>query len=213
MKRYAFIDVHNTKSTATALEFTIDPEKLFNYLKYEKWSCSEVFWYSGRIENTKHEKERGKIESIGFQIRDKLTKFYKKTKKFNVKCPKCGHEHEHIDIKKGLPKANCDVELTVDCLELADKDSEFIIFTGDGDFKYLSEKLCARGVKVYLFSTQKKDKWGDYRFSTRYDEMLKQNEITFIEINNLKNRLKKDTEEISESEEDIDTTIENIPIK
>jgi uncharacterized LabA/DUF88 family protein len=197
VKRYAFIDVHNTKSSATVLGFTVDPEKLFNYLKYDKWSCSEIFWYAGRITNEKHEKEREKIEAIGYTIRDKATKFYKKTKKFNINCPKCGHQHEHIDVKKGLPKANCDVELTVDCLNLADKDVEFIIFTGDGDFKYLIEKLCDKGAKIYLISTKKRDKWGDYRFSTRYDDLLKEGKITFIEINNLKNRLKKDEEATS----------------
>jgi len=196
MKRYAFIDVHNTKGSATVLGFTVDPEKLFKYLKYDKWSCSEIFWYSGRIMNDKHEKEREKIEAIGYKIRDKVTKFYKKTKTFDVICPNCGHEHEFISIKKGLPKANCDVELTVDCLEVADKDTEFIIFTGDGDFEYLINKLCGIGSKVYLLSTKKKDLRGDYRFSTRYNDLLKKNLITFIEINNLKNRLKKDEQEL-----------------
>ncbi len=201
MKRYAFIDVHNTKSTATTLDFSIDAEKLYNYLKFDKWSCSEVFWYSGRIESEKHEKEREKIEKMGYKIKDKLTKFYKKTQTFDVKCPKCKHKHKHIDVKKGLPKANCDVELTVDCLELAEKDAEFLIFTGDGDFKYLVEKLCEKGCKVSLFSTRKPDRWGDFRFSTRYNDLLKDNKITFLEINNLKNRLKKDSAEEQKHDE------------
>ncbi len=71
---------------------------------------------------------------------------------------------------------------------------EFLIFTGDGDFKYLVEKLLEKGSKVSLFSTRKPDKWGDYRFSTRYDDMLKESKITFMEINNLKYKLKKDVE-------------------
>ena len=68
MKRYAFIDVHNTRSTATILGFSIDPEKLYKYLKFDKWSCSDIFWYSGRIENEKHEKEREKIENFGYDV-------------------------------------------------------------------------------------------------------------------------------------------------
>lgn len=192
MKRYAFIDVHNTKSTATTLDFSIDPQKLYNYLKFDKWSCSDVFWYAGRIESEKHEKEREKISVIGYIIKDKLTKFYKKTRTFYIKCQKCRYEYKHISVKKGIPKANCDVELTVDCLEIASPEVEFLIFTGDGDFKYLVEKLCEKGSKVLLFSTKKQDKWGDYRFSTRYNDLLKEGKITFMEIDNLKYRLKKD---------------------
>jgi len=193
MKRYAFIDVHNTKSTASTLGFSIDAEKLYDYLKFKKWSCLEVFWYSGRIENVKHEKERDRIEKIGYKIRDKFTKFYKKTKKVEVECPKCKEKHIHIDVKKGLPKANCDVELTVDCLEIAGPETELLIFTGDGDFKYLVEKLLEKGSKVYIISTAKPDQCGEYRFSSRYDDLLKENKITFIEIDNLKYRLAKDT--------------------
>ena len=203
MKRYAFIDVHNTRASATVLKFTIDPEKLFNYLKYDKWSCSEIFWYSGRIENEKHEKERAKISALGYQMRDKLTKFYKK-QPISIVCPKCQHEHEYVHKKTKLPKANCDVELAVDCLELAGPDTEFLIFTGDGDFRYLVDKLLEKGSKVTLCSTAKPDSRGDYRFSTRYKDLLEAKTITFLELDNLKYRLKKDFaegEDVSTAEE------------
>lgn len=53
--------------------------------------------------------------------------------------------------KKGLvflqPKANFDVEITVDVLERVDEYNNFILFSGDGDFVPLVEKL------------QKKEKW------------------------------------------------------
>jgi uncharacterized LabA/DUF88 family protein len=194
MNRYAFIDVHNTKSSATILDFTIDPQLLYKYLVYDKWSCKKVFWYAGRIDNDKFEKERAEIEKIGFTMRDKPTKFFKKTNRIKIDCPKCGHPHEHIDIKRRMPKANCDVELTVDCIEMAKEGDEFLIFTGDGDFKYLIEKLRDKGVKVRLFSTRKRDKWGDYRFSTRYFDLLESGEgkwIYFMELDNLKRRLQK----------------------
>ncbi len=127
-------------------------------------------------------------------MRDKPTKFYKKRgHAYECECPKCQHKHEFIVKKKSLPKANCDVEMTVDCMELAGPDVELLIFTGDGDFRYLVEKLVEKGCKVSLFSTRKADKWGDYRFSTRYDPLLKAGTITFIELNNLKFKLKKDT--------------------
>ena len=130
---------------------------------------------------------------------------FKKTKTFNIICPACKHQHNYIDVKKGIPKANCDVELTVDCLEMAGPDVEFLIFTGDGDFKYLVEKLCEKGSKVYIFSTRKKDKWGDYRFSTRYENLLKENKITFVEIDNLKYRLKKDGDVCADEVNEVDS--------
>jgi uncharacterized LabA/DUF88 family protein len=206
MKRYAFIDVHNTRSTATVLEFTIDPAKLFDYLKYQKWSCTDIFWYAGRIGTEKHEKERAKTEALGYKMRDKQTKFYKKQPLF-ITCPKCQHKHEYVHKKNKLPKANCDVELTVDCLELAGPETEFLIFTGDGDFKYLVDKLLEKKSNVTLFSTRKPDKWGDYRFSTRYDPLLKEGKIVFMEMDNLKYRLKKDVEDDAEesSIEEVDT--------
>ena len=37
-------------------------------------------------------------------------------------------------------KSNCDVDLTVDAMEEAGPDKEFLIFTGDGDFEYLIKK-------------------------------------------------------------------------
>lgn len=47
MKRYAFIDVQNTASTAEImLGFVIDWTKLADYLKNKK-SCTEVFFYTG----------------------------------------------------------------------------------------------------------------------------------------------------------------------
>ena len=176
---------------------------MFNYLKYDKWSCSDVFWYAGRINSSKHEKEREKIENIGYKIKDKLTKFYKKLPISTI-CPKCDYKFEYLAKGNKLPKANCDVELTVDCLELAGPDTESLIFTGDGDFKYLIEKLITKGSKVYLFSTKGQDRLGDYRFSTRYDDLLKDGRVTFLEMNNLKHRLRKDLPE--QSLADISTT-------
>ena len=94
-----------------------------------------------------------------------------------------------------MPKANCDVELTVDALELAGPESEILIFTGDGDFRYLIEKLIEKGSRVRLFSTNKQDQFGNYRLSTRLKALLALYEETgqaiFTELNNLKHRIGK----------------------
>ena len=56
-----------------------------------------------------------------------------------------------------------------------------------------------------MFSTKKKDKWGDFRFSTRYDDLLKQNKVTFIEMFNLIKRLKKEPDGIEDDAENKET--------
>ena len=212
MKRYAFIDVANTKGTAgMALGFSVDWQKLIKMLKNDKWSCDKVFYYEGRMETNKYDKRHKKLEKMGYTVRTKLTFLHKNRlklikyicecqkenafDKFKYLCTNCNKEKE-ITLNNGgsHPKANFDVEIAVDTLDYANSDTQIILFTGDGDFKYLAEKLCEKGSKVSLFSTRKHDKWGDYRFSTRYDDMLKEGKITFMEIDNLKYRLKKDVE-------------------
>ena len=195
MHRYAFIDVANTKGSAGLLNFQIDPQCLYDYLCNEKWSCEQVFWYAGRIQNERNEKVRDKIAQIGYTIRDKDTHFFEKHYIFQEKCPKCQRESEFHVRKRKMPKANCDVELTVDALELAGPESEILIFTGDGDFRYLIEKLIEKGSRVRLFSTNKQAEFGNYRLSTRLKALLALYEETgqaiFTELNNLKHRIGK----------------------
>lgn len=198
MKRYAFIDVTNTKNSAKALGFQIDPEKLYNYLKYDKWSCEKIFWYDGRIVNEKNEKNREKIKGIGYEMKDKDTHFFRDKRDLiiEVECPKCHTPFNYRYKRKIKPKANCDVELTVDCLELSNPDNELLIFTGDGDFRYLLEKIHERGSMARLFSTTKEDNDGNYRLSTRLKKLFTKenaNWLIFTELDNLKNRLKKKT--------------------
>ena len=50
-------------------------------------------------------------------------------------------------------KSNCDVDLTVDAMEEAGIDKEFLIFTGDGDFEYLIRKVVEKGTKVYIVAS------------------------------------------------------------
>lgn len=203
MRRYAFIDVANTKGSASLLEFQIDPQRLYEYLCNEKWSCGEIFWYAGRIRNEKNEKVREKIERIGYKIQDKDTHFHKKHARLEGNCPKCGEAVTLDGRDRRMPKANCDVELTIDALERASPESEILLFTGDGDFRYLIEKLVEKGSRVRIFSTNKQDKYGLYRFSTRIKDLLseyersgagKKGEVTFTELNNLRNRIGKESD-------------------
>lgn len=196
-KRFAFIDVYNTTNTTEKLHnFVIDWYKLIDYLK-EQWNCEKVFFYAGiEIGDTNTEQEYLELQKIGYEMRTKPTMSYKrKDKTVKMICSKCG-ESNTKNIPMGYDKkSNCDSELTVDTLELAESGTEMCIFTGDGDFKYLIERLVEKGVSIKIVSSNvKPSPVINRRFSSRLRELLKKPEVNLIEINNLKERIKKTIE-------------------
>ena len=198
MKKYAFIDVQNTASTTqNLLGFIIDWQRLYEYLN-EKWQCQNVFFYSGI--------EEGDVETMNtFEclknhhciVRSKLVFLYKKPdRRIFIKCDNCGNEWiKTIDMGYNR-KSNCDVDLTVDAMEMAGPSSEFLIFTGDGDFEYLIRKIIGKGTRVYIISSNagenqvgKKSK----RFSKKLKDLINKNrgEVHFIDINSWRIKIEK----------------------
>jgi len=197
MNRYAFIDVSNTAGTTNGcLDFSIDWNKLYALMTNKKWSCKKVFFYKG-YKGFKEEKQLKKIEEIGYIVRTKLTHVHPDRKQeIEINCEHCGEKSTHEYLIKGNRKSNCDVELSVDAVNLPEKGDEVLIFTGDGDFAYLIEYLINKGVKVRIVSSTKRDKNGNKRFSTRLDKILDVEEnngsrVDFIHINNWKNLIEK----------------------
>lgn len=203
MKRYAFIDIPNTNGTAkNCLDFSVDWRKLYELLTNKKWECLDIFFYKG-YKGDKEKQQLEKIKDLGYKVRTKLTHIHPdKNKDILVKCNTCKVEFLHNYIIKGNQKSNCDVELTVDALDILSKGDEALIFTGDGDFAYLVENLIKKGIIVTLISSQQKDKNGNIRFSTRLKDILKKEEVMekeksvkkrvrFINLNNWKKILEK----------------------
>jgi uncharacterized LabA/DUF88 family protein len=197
--RYAFIDVQNTASTTQKLlGFVVDWQKLCKYLN-EKWKCEKVFFYSGIDEgDIETAKEFELLEKGGCVVRSKTVFSYKKSdKKIALKCAGCGKESiEVIDMGYNR-KSNCDVDLTVDAMEMAGKDAEFLIFTGDGDFEYLIRKVVEKRTRVYVVSSNagaRKPGLNTKRFSTKLKELIDTNrgKINFINIDSWKFKIKKD---------------------
>jgi len=119
-KTVAFIDVQNTDTTTKKLlGFEVDWKKLCHFLKND-WQCDKVFFYvgidEGDLETTNlFEGLRGD----GCIVRAKVVFAYKnKDLDRNVTCPKCSNKIiEKIDMGYNR-KSNCDVDLTVDAMEL-----------------------------------------------------------------------------------------------
>lgn len=198
-KRYAFIDVQNTASTTQKLlGFMIDWHKLCEYLS-GKWKCEKVFFYSGIDDgDTETAKEFEALEKNGCVVKSKTVFSYKKPdKKIVIKCISCGRESIEVVDMGYNRKSNCDVDLTVDAMEMAGPDTEFLIFTGDGDFEYLIKRVVEKGAKVYVVSSnagERKTGLNTKRFSTKLKDLINKNrgKINLINIDSWKFKIKKD---------------------
>jgi uncharacterized LabA/DUF88 family protein len=199
-KRYAFIDVQNTASTTRKLlGFLIDWHKLYSYLTL-KWKCEKVFFYSGIDEgDDETAKEFESLKGAGCIVKTRTVFSYKKPDKtISIKCIACGKENVEVVSMGYNHKSNCDVDLTVDAVEEAGPDKEFLIFTGDGDFDYLIKKIVEKGTKVYVVSSNagiKKPGLNTKRLSTRLKEVMKQHEqgkIDLINIDSWKMKIQKE---------------------
>ncbi len=95
-------------------------------------------------------------------------------------------------------KSNCDVELSVDVMERASKDAEFLLFTGDGDFEYLIRKALEKKVqRVYLYAYA-----GKYirsgmtvsSYSTKLRALVdeKRTEVFYTSLKDIAGSIKKD---------------------
>lgn len=199
MKKFAFIDFHNTDGTTKKLHgFNVDWIKLYEFL-VSKWKCEKVFFYIGVDEGDLD--TTAMLEDLvkrGCIVRAKTVFAYKnKDKEINIICPSCGNKFiKRIDAGYNK-KSNCDVDLTVDAMELTEQDSKFYLFTGDGDFGSLIENVISKGVKVSLISSAKKIISGPRYFTSRLSVKLRKlcgkypKELFFIEINDIKVKIEK----------------------
>jgi len=198
-KAVAFIDVQNTDTTTKRLlGFEVDWKKLFHFLKND-WQCEKVFFYvgidEGDLETTNLFED---LRGDGCIVRDKVVFAYKnKDVDLNVTCPKCSNKFiEKMDMGYNR-KSNCDVDLTVDAMELGGLNKEFYIFTGDGDFEFLVRKLNEKGTKVHVVSSGKKIKSGPRyftsRFSTKLRKLISENPkmVDFRNIDNIRYKIEK----------------------
>ena len=201
MKRYAFIDVHNTaNSTQQMLGFVIDWRKLAEYLIHKK-SCTEVLFYTG-IDNgdTETAAEFDDLSKQDFcAVRSKPIFAYKnKDKTVARKCRECGVENVFTIDMGYTKKSNCDVELGVDAIERSGPESELMIFTGDGDFEYLIRRALEKGVrKVWVFSYAGKESKAGVtvsRFSTKLRALIaeQKDKVIYTSLNDIKNAVKKE---------------------
>lgn len=178
MNTYAFIDVSNTIGTTNGcLGFSIDWSRLYLLLTNKKWECKDIYFYKGHKGKKEKQQLDKMAEGVGYKIRTKLTHIHPDiSRDVNVICPACNEKFVHEETVKGRWKSNCDVELSVDAVNVLSSGDEALIFTGDGDFAYLIEDLIGKGVHVRIVSSTKRDMNNNKRFSTRLNRILDREE-------------------------------------
>ena len=129
---YAFIDAQNLYLGTKDDGWAVDIFKLRIYLK-DKYKVIKAFWFIGYIKE--NEKFYSLLRNAGFEIVFK----------------------EISQDKKGKPKGNVDVDLTLTTVDLLLEYDNAILITSDGDFaslvKYLEDK---NKFKVALSPNRKK---------------------------------------------------------
>ncbi len=157
LETYAFIDVQNTEGTADFLGFVVDWKKLVEHLTTTYSSLGNYFYLGIEQGDQIRTVEFDSLKSETCFVKPKIYKKYPLPDKFyNITCYGCQKQFVKR-VKGGLNwKCNCDVDLTIDVIETSkNKAVRALIFTGDGDFKPLIEKLMRDNIesKVYIFSS------------------------------------------------------------
>lgn len=148
-KTCVFVDWANVYNWKDELKKKVDPKKLFTYLKTYP-EIKQIRFYFGN--DTTHPASKDflkKVKDIGYQVITKEVKFLKV------------YNDEGIEF---IWKRKCDfdLELGLDALEAAEKYQSFVVFSGDGDYKTLYERLIKRGkqvIVVYVSNHLEREIW------------------------------------------------------
>ncbi len=137
-----FIDGPNLYSSAKGLQINLDYGKILNYFE-ERCRLQRAFYYTSFLENVQGSNERIAIRPLidwldynGYHLVTKPAKQY---------------EDQQGNLRT---KANMDVEIAVDMIQSAPNLDHIVLFSGDGDFRYLVE-ACQRHSRVTVISTVK----------------------------------------------------------
>jgi uncharacterized LabA/DUF88 family protein len=134
-----FIDGANLYAASRALGFDIDYRRLLKDFQ-EKAYLIRAVYYTALAEDQEYSSIRPLIDWLDYNGYKVVTKPLK----------------EFTDAQgRRKVKGNMGIELVVDAMEIADHIDHFVLFSGDGDFRYLVEALQRKGKKVTVASTVK----------------------------------------------------------
>ena len=132
-----FIDGANLYSAARGLAFDIDYKRLLELFS-GKGRLIRAFYYTALVEDQEYSPIRPLVDWLDYNGYTMVTK---PTKEFTD------------SLGRRRIKANMDIELAIDMLEMAQHIDHAILFSGDGDFRRLVEAVQRKGVRVSVIST------------------------------------------------------------
>ncbi len=134
-----FIDGANLYATAKALGFDIDYRRLLG-LFAAKGRLLRAFYYTAVVEEQEYSPLRPLVDWLdynGFTVVTKPAKeFTDQTGRRRI-------------------QSNMDIEVAIDMLEVSDRVDHVVLFSGDGEFRRLVERVQRRGVRVSVVSSIK----------------------------------------------------------
>jgi len=171
-KTAVFIDYANVKAWAKKHGYLLDLRALYIFLK--KIGISKIsLYYGADPKNPSSFSFLNKLRTFGFEVITKDVKYIKvslldifkkhinqqllnrlssSTRKLLLK--EVG-ELEKREIKLLLPKANFDVEITLDMILFIEEFNTFILFSGDGDFAATVKYLRSLKKRVIVVADKK----------------------------------------------------------
>ena len=132
-----FIDGANMYSAARALGLEIDFRKLLKEFQ-GRGRLMRASYYTALVESDEYSPIRPLVDWLAYNG-------------FNV-VKKPAREYTDREGRKRY-RGNMDIELAVDMLETAAHVDHIVLFSGNGDFRHLVEKVKAKGVRVSVVST------------------------------------------------------------
>lgn len=167
-----FIDGANLYATSKSLGFDIDYKRLLQEFQTRGYLL-RAYYYTALIEDQEYSSIRPLIDWLdynGYKVVTKPTKeFYDSSGRRKI-------------------KANMDIELAVDAMELADTIDHMVLFSGDGDFRRLVEAVQRKGKKVSVISTLQTQ-------PPMIADDLRRQADHFIELGSLQGRIGRDPAE------------------
>jgi uncharacterized LabA/DUF88 family protein len=132
-----FIDGANLYATAKSLGFDIDYKRLLKEFQ-GRGVMIRAYYYTALVEDQEYSSIRPLIDWLDYNGYAVVTKAAK----------------EFVDsMGRRKVKGNMDIELAVTAMEIAAHVDQIVLFSGDGDFRFLVEALQRKGVKVSVVST------------------------------------------------------------
>ncbi len=132
-----FLDGSNLYATAKALGFDIDYKRLLNYFK-SRTRVIRAIYYTALMDDAEYSPLRPLIDWLDYNGYMMVTKPAK----------------EFTDsMGRRKVKGNMDIELAVDMMRLAPRLDHIILFSGDGDFRSVTQAVQDMGCRVTVIST------------------------------------------------------------